>query len=809
LETRENRPPDRDLAGPPPDQAAPPDAGPDPEPTVRQWLAQNMAMLAVIAAGLIFLYVKFDVDGLLAIAKAAVGLGFVIFIHELGHFLVAKWCDVHVQTFSIGFGPALPGCRFTWGETTYKLGLIPLGGYVQMVGQVDGDESSDGSEDDPRSYRNKSVWQRMAIISAGVTMNAILAVVCFVVVFLGPGKDRKAGVVGVVDSGGAAFKTGVEPGALILRAGGTERPFFEQLMAEVMATGAHERLPFEFETRGPSGAPLKRTFDIEPRVAKGDMSRPVIGISPASRLTLVDQSAGKVADIERPAWPGTAADRADGGVEFGDEVIATTDPDDPAKVTDLPPDWRKPGSDQRDYFVFARRMQQLAGKEVTLRVRRGPAGDRRTVDVRIGAAFHRVLGARMLMGQIVAVRDRSPAAGTDPVRHVQARNKESGLEGDVIQQVEVTEPDGRSTTIFVADNPAGGAAAGGAGKPATGRQASPQQGKKRQLPLDPERLPYDLRSWAERMRKAKKSEDSWVVTLRLRRHNAPENPNTRKQYTSVVVRLPWLKDWTYKGAEPLAPDSPLAVPELGLAYVVKTTVAAVDRPGAGDDALRPGDVIEKIKVHYLARGGEIKESPQVTLGEDEWARHFQWLQSQYLVKAVTLEVTRNGQSRTFKVALRADQTWPLADRGLLFDYDLRRQKARGAVEAVVMGLEDTRDTMVQVFQNLRGMVTRRISPKNLGGPLTIAAVAYRYASVDFWEFVFFLGLISINLAVINFLPIPVLDGGHMAFLIYEKIRGRPASEQVRVGATYAGLLLLASLMIFVLYLDITRFFKGG
>ena len=67
-----------------------------------------------------------------------IGLGFVIFIHELGHFLAAKWCDVHVKTFSIGFGPAVPVCSYKWGETTYMLGIIPLGGYVAMVGEGDG-----------------------------------------------------------------------------------------------------------------------------------------------------------------------------------------------------------------------------------------------------------------------------------------------------------------------------------------------------------------------------------------------------------------------------------------------------------------------------------------------------------------------------------------------------------------------------------------------------------------------------------------------------------------------------------------------
>jgi regulator of sigma E protease len=114
--------------------------------------------------------------------------------------------------------------------------------------------------------------------------------------------------------------------------------------------------------------------------------------------------------------------------------------------------------------------------------------------------------------------------------------------------------------------------------------------------------------------------------------------------------------------------------------------------------------------------------------------------------------------------------------------------------------------MMEVFQNVRGMIFGRISVWNLGGPLTIAQATYFFAGMDFGEFVFFLGLISINLAVVNFLPIPVLDGGHMVFLIYEKIRGQPASENVRIWATYAGLIIIGCLMLFVLYLDVTRIF---
>jgi regulator of sigma E protease len=814
----QDRPPDPELTPPGPEQhfrqgqtpPAPParEATEAPaaeaEPTIRQWIVQHGSVLAIILAGIGLLHYKLGWD-LGTIAKVAVGLGFIIFIHELGHFLVAKWCDVHVQTFSIGFGPALPGCKFTWGETTYKLALIPLGGYVQMVGQVDGDESSDGSEDDPRSYRNKSVWQRMAIISAGVTMNALLAVVCFVVVFLGPGKDRKAGVVGSLDTNGPAFKAGVPTGAKVLDVGGVRDPYFEQLMSVVMATGEGDKLTFEYQVKGPSGADVDRSLELAPRPGLGEMRRPLLGIGPAHRLTLLPRRyAGKVFD--HPAWPGTAADRAEGPFEFDDQIIATTDPDDPSRVTNLPLDWRKPGSDQRDYFVFARRMQQLAGREVTIRVLRGRGSKRETVDVKVPAAFHNVLDARMMMGQVTVVCDGFTAA-TDPANHVQPRDPSSSREGDVIEAVELPEPDGGTTTF---------------GSPTSGVRVvsalllpEPARALYQVLrgprDLDPERLPDQLRAWAANPKWAGLPEAGRVVTLHLRRHNPPDSAKTRVQYTHVVVRLPWKASRTYEDAQPLYQASPLAIPELGLAYQVKTTVAGVDPrlAGTGENALQPGDVIEKLRLHVVGKDGEVEKGDWIVMASDEWACTFQRLQVPPLVQKVTVQVKRNQESREITVTLRQDRSWPLAERGLVLDYDLRRQKAHGIVEAVAMGLDSTGDFMLQVYQNLRGMVRGDISPRNLGGPLTIARVAYSIAGVDFWEFIFFLGLISINLAVINFLPIPVLDGGHMVFLIYEKIRGKPASEQVRIGATYVGLLLLASLMIFVVYLDISRMVRGG
>ena len=101
----------------------------------------------------------------------------IILVHELGHLLAAKWARMPASVFSIGFGPRL--WSFRWGETEYRIGAIPLGGYVKIAGMID--ESVDtefvDQEPQPDEFRSKPVWQRMIIISAGVVMNLIFAVI--------------------------------------------------------------------------------------------------------------------------------------------------------------------------------------------------------------------------------------------------------------------------------------------------------------------------------------------------------------------------------------------------------------------------------------------------------------------------------------------------------------------------------------------------------------------------------------------------------------------------------------------------------
>ena len=156
-------------------------------------------------------------------------LGIIVFVHELGHFLVAKWCGVYVDCFSLGFGPRLLWLKI--GETEYRISAIPLGGYVRMAGQFDvpeeyDKESTDRYKEIPkfRRYDSQSVPKRMAIIVAGPFMNLVFALpVAFFLLVLGTPQaiTTNATAIGAVISDAPAANAGLEPGDKIVSIDGT------------------------------------------------------------------------------------------------------------------------------------------------------------------------------------------------------------------------------------------------------------------------------------------------------------------------------------------------------------------------------------------------------------------------------------------------------------------------------------------------------------------------------------------------------------------------------------------------------------
>jgi regulator of sigma E protease len=166
-------------------------------------------------------------------------LTIVVFFHELGHFLVARWCGVGVKVFSVGFGPELLGFTDRHG-TRWKLSAIPLGGYVKFLG----DETEAGGTDRAalenmsssergHAFASKGVAARAAIVAAGPFANFVLAIVIFTVIFAAFGRQVTEARVDQVVAGSVAERAGFEPGDLVLSIDGAEIESFSDLQRAV------------------------------------------------------------------------------------------------------------------------------------------------------------------------------------------------------------------------------------------------------------------------------------------------------------------------------------------------------------------------------------------------------------------------------------------------------------------------------------------------------------------------------------------------------------------------------------------------
>ncbi len=166
-------------------------------------------------------------DFLISLIAVVVILGFMILIHEFGHYAVAKWLGVRVEVFSIGFGKRLLGYRK--GDTDYRISAIPLGGYVKMSGENPMDERTG----DPAEFLSHSRWHRFLIAIAGPTMNIMLAVFLLVGVFMVhyeyPAIFDAPTVIGWVMKDTPAAKAGFQPGDRIVRIDGIQNPTWEQV----------------------------------------------------------------------------------------------------------------------------------------------------------------------------------------------------------------------------------------------------------------------------------------------------------------------------------------------------------------------------------------------------------------------------------------------------------------------------------------------------------------------------------------------------------------------------------------------------
>ncbi|MEW4451509.1 site-2 protease family protein [Bremerella sp. JC817] len=668
-----------------------------------------------------------------------IGLGIVIFVHELGHFLVAKACGVRCDKFYVGFDVPITIGPWTisalwkkqWGETEYGIGTIPLGGYVKMLGQDDNPGNSEEEQAstmiettdaegntqkvvNPRSYTAKSVPQRMAIISAGVIFNLIFGVI-FAAIAFNMGVSYTPAEIGWVQPGSPAWKAGIVPGDSIVgfSADGTIRPhvrFDKDMMVRIISNGTGSPMPFVVES--PDGE--KRVLDITPEEVSEESDRPTIGVAPMRNTEML------VAPTQlEMAYGKEIAD----SLHSGDMLIQIND----EKI--------------ESFLTYQKYVANHPYEDLNLKLtRKGEGEDAKEEDVavKLPTVPYRDSGLVMEMSPILAIREGSPA------------EKSGLLVGDKLVSIN-GEPVGNGFT-----------------------------------------LPSRETKWA--------GQTVEVVVLR-------EGKEVTKSMQTAVPQ--GFSMGYYPGYE-------IGCETLGVSFNLGTVIAEVTPGSEAEKAgLVAGD--EVLIVDFEGNSDAADEfnaslkigSKKVPLTKDEiaWQAVQTTIQRAHPDTSVVLSVKKKSTGNAVNLAINtvASETEMLQNRYLHFQGVEKIQYASSVSDSLFLGVREVSEGMQQVVMVLRKIFSGEMRLSGLGGPATILAVATVESSHGIPRLLTFLTLISANLAVVNFLPIPVLDGGHMMFLLYEGIRGRAMNEKWMMRLTYIGLAMVLTLMLTVIFLDINRF----
>ena len=604
-------------------------------------------------------------------AEVVVGISILIFLHELGHFVAAKRCGVRVEVFSLGFGAAI--VSFKHGGTDYRLCWIPLGGYVKMAGESTEDEQKGL----PDEFLSKPPGRRAVILSAGVLMNALFAMLAFVVAF-SVGLRFTPCKIGYVERGSPAWSEGILPGDIIRKVNGREISDFEDLIPTIAFSSAGESLAIGIER---DGQRLVKYMQAEYDEYRG---LPRLGVQPASSLEI--QQIFKF-DGKCPA--------RDAGLQVYDRIVAANGP-------------VRTWADLRDVLT------SNAEKPVKLKVER----EGRIVHVTVVPAPVKrwMIGLTCQTARIAAIRKESPAY-------------QGGLRaGDQILQVK--------------------------GRPVSG--------------------------WAD------------IVHFFQESHE-PNIPFAAKRGGGTI-----------EGA--IAAPKDVSGEDI-LADIVPVTGLVIDSLLKGFPAeaigLEVGDRVVSLEPKRVSPLKRLLKRFGFCSGV---LRNWDDLHD---------AVANSGGQALLATYMRSGREYVTEIKPTRTDFGAggqigitpRREtvlRRYGLVESVRKGFHKSIVSVKQVYLTLRGLATRRVAGKNVGGIVAIAQASYYKAKEGVVELLYLLGIISVQLAVLNVLPIPVLDGGHLLFLVIEKIKGSPVSQKVQIAANYVGLAILLTLVAYATRNDILR-----
>jgi len=642
-----------------------------------------------------------DPAQLLSMIKVVFGFGLVIFIHEFGHYLMARRNGVFVEKFAIGFdffGAKL----FTWyrGDTEYVIGAFPLGGYVKMKGQHDLPED-EASNDDSDSFQSKSVWARTQIISAGVIANFLSAfVLCWLAFVIGYHSYPS-------EVGTLSFETleaGLRPGDHIVEIDGK-------------AVGSWDELVLAYATREPGATiPVKVTRDGEAKRVELTVHRdPKLPINYPDFRGPVELRVGSYE-------VGSAADRA--GIEPGDWLLEVD------------------GHPIRTWSEFQSLIRHRPDQDIRLLVRRDGA--------EVELAAHTEARSSDLMPKF--------ALDIEP-RH-----------DPVIDFVEAGSPGAKAGLV------AGDRVVAVGGEP--------------------------VRSWYGLWQRATFGFDEGEpVAMTIQRGETPP--------FEVAITPGAVPDWGMRGT---------ALPALGLAGKAPERLELGWVGSSLADQLQVGDVVVSIKGDVIL--GKDETGKVIT---DEWGMDDPYwgtllaLQNKLVPQEVAgpagasigkfeIGIERDGKRHTFDMV--AAQAPDPVLTGFLGIAPLQREDLirKGPVAALVPSLKAPFRILKDFVDGIRAMAMKRASTRLLAGPIGILQATYAYAEKSSGDLANFLALLSVNLAVVNFLPIPITDGGHFVFLMYEKAKGRRMEEELEAKFQWAGLVFILMIFLFATFNDVGRIF---
>ncbi|MCL2004663.1 MAG: site-2 protease family protein [Planctomycetaceae bacterium] len=721
-----------------------------------------------------------DIDTIWAITFGVmlVILGFnaLILVHEFGHFAVARLCKVRCDKFYLFFDFwGLRLCRFKWGDTEYGVGLFPLGGYVKMLGQEDDPSAiraeiekaklqtetptdiTDSDMDAPQaerptnseifspdSYLSKSVPQRFAIIVAGVAMNFLFAIVCGAGAYM-IGVKETVPAVGNVVPGSPAWEAGLQTGDRITAIDGKDAKAFGDVLKKMIE--GKKTVQLDIDRHGEA-----LTLDVTPRRRSGDLT-PNIGI--LSLATLELQTGNRLhRGLVRPSWAKYYSDESLKTLESFDVLESLTQRRElqPVRLEKVN------GQPIETYAEYLDAQLQHIGQPITYTIN--------GKDIEIPAIPKREIPVRFAMGEITSVLPGSDAA------------RQGIMPGDTIVSV-----DGDAE-------------------------------------IDPFKLPQIL------LRKV----NAGQTTVELAVKNA-DGERTLTVAMKPIRIMPELSAMSMR--------DPMGSTALGLSWNVEPIIADFDayKLSAGQTMPAVGDRV--VGVEFVNSERILRKNSFTQATEDGFLFHeignrvdipyifsyllqdaqladkkTSWLASIFgeeqpddgeeriLFVRLMLE-TPDGEAKTVDMPILESTDWFNTERGYFLKAEQTTFTASGLGDAISRGTIRTLDYGLLVYRSVQALLDGSVSPRALNGPVGIIEIMYRIAQSGWSEYLMLLCLVGVNLAVINLLPIPPLDGGHLVFLTYEGIFRRPPNEMLQVVLSYFGLLLIIVLMVWTVSLDLT------